>query len=425
MSASLPDQAAAYAAGAIVPVPAVAGHKRAQDAREIARQATELAAKRRAEGADRAQGKQKESNQEQDRIDEEADALLEADMDDTPIELGRQEERRAQQAPGKHGWLTVSIPEAERTPELKITRQQVKDALYMMLMELSDESRDGGAVEGVPEKPTGKDETKPKGPWFYEFESKEVVRAIVAEWGPMLVVEDEEGREVGCAITVCKDTSNREADSLASAAGFWGEVFIGKERAVKDENDARRVISEQLNVLVGKCKYSGAHRDSPAAKTKVSFSAELIPGQSPMSIKFPAVLKGKGAQGEIKNMTYRLEKGFFPTLCVRCHQKLKPDSECVVCERDREQKAYAKKMREAAMAAQRAKKAKAPTDPGKAKAQEEHQLRSQRERKRVAALCRAQNKCPFFQAGRCGYPIEGEGCRFGKHEKIEGAAGPA
>ena len=434
MGDALEDQVASYAAGAIVPAPRAAGSKRgAAVADAIAREATALAAKRRAAGQERTMEMPAQIAQPTAQVPTGEQAISTSPNEDTNDDLGvAQSEQdpmdeegpkaQAKQGPqGQTGWLTVSIPQEAREPEMQVTKSQVKDAVIMMLMELTDESREGGAVEGVPEKPKSKDDTKEKGPWFYEFENKNIVRTILGEWGHMLPVDTTEGQEVLCAITLCKDTANRDADSLAAAAGFWGEIFVGKEKAIHSKEAATKIVAEQLGVIVHRCKYPRNNLGSPPNKSKISFTAELMPGEDRNSKKLPAVLKGNDCNGNRQNMTYRIEKGYFPNLCNRCHQPIAEDADCAICKRDKDNKAYAKSAREKAMANHReskAKASKAPMDPAQAAAAKGHQEASQRARKATLKACRDNGICPFFHAGRCN---RGDTCPLGKHQRLPGA----
>ena len=58
--------------------------------------------------------------------------------------------------------LSVYVP---REPELKVTRLEVRDAISLALLELTEPTRDGGPVEGLPIKPYRVDERLPTGPW--------------------------------------------------------------------------------------------------------------------------------------------------------------------------------------------------------------------------------------------------------------------
>ncbi|KAL1520224.1 hypothetical protein AB1Y20_023694 [Prymnesium parvum] len=50
----------------------------------------------------------------------------------------------------KLGWLTVSCPANKQG---QLTFADVEDAISILLMDLTDESREGGAIEGIPTSP--------------------------------------------------------------------------------------------------------------------------------------------------------------------------------------------------------------------------------------------------------------------------------
>ncbi|KAL1524156.1 hypothetical protein AB1Y20_019065 [Prymnesium parvum] len=70
----------------------------------------------------------------------------------------------------KLGWLTVSCPANKQG---QLTFADVEDAISILLLDLTDESREGGAIEGiVPTSPRLVDDSIPAGPWFFGFENQ-------------------------------------------------------------------------------------------------------------------------------------------------------------------------------------------------------------------------------------------------------------
>ena len=68
----------------------------------------------------------------------------------------------------KMGWLTVSCP---ANTQGQLTCADVEDAISILPIDLTDESREGGAVEGVPTNPRLVDDSIQSGPWFFGFEN--------------------------------------------------------------------------------------------------------------------------------------------------------------------------------------------------------------------------------------------------------------
>ncbi|KAL1529187.1 hypothetical protein AB1Y20_000146 [Prymnesium parvum] len=64
----------------------------------------------------------------------------------------------------KLGWLTVSCPANKQG---QLTFADVEDAISIILLDLTDESREGGAIEGIPTSPRLVDDSIPAGPWFF------------------------------------------------------------------------------------------------------------------------------------------------------------------------------------------------------------------------------------------------------------------
>jgi len=62
----------------------------------------------------------------------------------------------------KMGWLTVSCP---ANTQGQLTFADVEDAISILLMDLTDESREGGAIDGVPTNPSLVDDSIQSGPY--------------------------------------------------------------------------------------------------------------------------------------------------------------------------------------------------------------------------------------------------------------------
>ncbi|KAL1524491.1 hypothetical protein AB1Y20_019385 [Prymnesium parvum] len=82
----------------------------------------------------------------------------------------------------KLGWLTVSCPANKQG---QLTFADVEDAISILLMDLTDESREGGAIEGIPTSPRLVDDSIPAGPWFFGFENQWTAMRIAEAPGPV------------------------------------------------------------------------------------------------------------------------------------------------------------------------------------------------------------------------------------------------
>ncbi|KAL1525507.1 hypothetical protein AB1Y20_020363 [Prymnesium parvum] len=86
----------------------------------------------------------------------------------------------------KMGWLTVSCP---ANTQGQLTFADVEDAISILLMDLTDESREGGAIEGVPTNPSLVDDSIKSGPWFFGFENHWVAMQIASAADGKLIVD--------------------------------------------------------------------------------------------------------------------------------------------------------------------------------------------------------------------------------------------
>ncbi|KAL1504219.1 hypothetical protein AB1Y20_010628 [Prymnesium parvum] len=106
----------------------------------------------------------------------------------------------------KMGWLTVSCP---ANTQGQLTFADVEDAISILLMDLTDESREGGAIDGVPTNPSLVDDSIQSGPWFFGFENQWIAMQIAAAADGKLIVDTADSS------LVCKLTTS-ERSSLAA-----------------------------------------------------------------------------------------------------------------------------------------------------------------------------------------------------------------
>ncbi|KAL1500640.1 hypothetical protein AB1Y20_013288 [Prymnesium parvum] len=95
------------------------------------------------------------------------------------------------------GWLTVSCP---ANTQGQLTFADVEDAISILLMDLTDDSREGGAIEGVPTNPRLVDDSIKSGPWFFGFDN---------QWIAMRIAEAADGKliiDTADSSLVCKRT---------------------------------------------------------------------------------------------------------------------------------------------------------------------------------------------------------------------------
>eukprot|EP00327_Prymnesium_parvum_P027243 CAMPEP_0195588920 /NCGR_PEP_ID=MMETSP0814-20130614/33374_1 /TAXON_ID=97485 /ORGANISM="Prymnesium parvum, Strain Texoma1" /LENGTH=275 /DNA_ID=CAMNT_0040727941 /DNA_START=685 /DNA_END=1513 /DNA_ORIENTATION=+ len=125
----------------------------------------------------------------------------------------------------KMGWLTVSCP---ANTQGQLTFADVEDAISILLMDLTDESREGGAIEGVPTNPSLVDDSIKSGPWFFGFENQWVAMQIAAAADGKLIVDTADSSLV-CNLTTLKTSKDEGAHRLFEASGFWMELYVPKE----------------------------------------------------------------------------------------------------------------------------------------------------------------------------------------------------
>ncbi|KAL1526598.1 hypothetical protein AB1Y20_015303 [Prymnesium parvum] len=125
----------------------------------------------------------------------------------------------------KMGWLTVSCP---ANTQGQLTFADVEDAISILLMDLTDESREGGAIEGVPTNPSLVDDSIKSGPWFFGFENHWVAMQIASAADGKLIVDTADSSLV-CNLTTLKTSKDEGAHRLFEASGFWMELYVPKE----------------------------------------------------------------------------------------------------------------------------------------------------------------------------------------------------
>jgi len=101
----------------------------------------------------------------------------------------------------------------------------VEDAISILLMDLTDESREGGAIKGVPTNPKLVDDSIQSGPWFFGFENQWVAMQIAAAADGKLIVDTADSSLV-CNLTTLKTSKDEGAHlwkiTKLSVYSFWG-----------------------------------------------------------------------------------------------------------------------------------------------------------------------------------------------------------
>ncbi|KAL1530006.1 hypothetical protein AB1Y20_000932 [Prymnesium parvum] len=120
----------------------------------------------------------------------------------------------------KMGWLTVSCP---ANTQGQLTFADVEDAISILLMDLTDDSREGGAIEGVPTNPRLVDDSIKSGPWFFGFDNQWIAMQIAAAADGKLIVDTADSSLV-CNLTTLKTSKDEGAHRLFEASGFWLEL---------------------------------------------------------------------------------------------------------------------------------------------------------------------------------------------------------
>ncbi|KAL1522486.1 hypothetical protein AB1Y20_017474 [Prymnesium parvum] len=121
----------------------------------------------------------------------------------------------------KMGWLTVSCP---ANTQGQLTFADVEDAISILLMDLTDDSREGGAIEGVPTNPRLVDDSIKSGPWFFGFDNQWIAMRIAEAADGKLIVDTADSSLV-CNLTTLKTSKDEGAHRLFEASGFWMELY--------------------------------------------------------------------------------------------------------------------------------------------------------------------------------------------------------
>ena len=284
---------AAYQAGAIVPVPATAGAKHGrQETQEIARQALELAAAKRSRAAPSAQAAQEQASQEEEEAataerrpaaapaaDKDEDLTSEDEQEGPNDEAPKSNPGKAAAGAGAVSWLTVSDAR-------EVTVTEISDALVLVGLELTDDTREGGAL-ALHTKALAICSDTPTGPHHFKYQGKDTASIILGEWGRVLVVDKTDGEEVACRLSVRTTLRDAGAYTMAAAAGFWGEIFTSKEIVVT-RAQGEILLSNQLGVMVTRCKWPRSKPGEPPKRHKMVFQAMPDPS-APATSNLPAV----------------------------------------------------------------------------------------------------------------------------------------
>jgi hypothetical protein len=312
----------------------------------------------------------------------------------------------------KLGWMRVNRGSAAKG---LIDSVAVTDAMNTLILDFSDEERPGGAIRGFPTAIAMAD-VRPDGPWWYAVQTVAGALLLVRTQGSALMVDTTEGGEHACSITIDSYTRDEIAITIADSNGFWGELFIGRSRAVASPEEAVAILTEQLRVLVTSAKWPRVEPGQPKNETKICFKALLQPGVEPLH---PPMLVARPPVGLAIPMRYRLQADYFPLVCGKCHFPLE-SCKCAhyaaqSAER-RDTRISRNNERRAGAAGGRGKGAgrgESSTAPRKTAAEK---IQERREKQYILDRCKAQHICPFFNVGSC---YHGADCK-NKHE----ASGP-
>mmetsp|Transcript_18856 Transcript_18856/g.47133 ORF Transcript_18856/g.47133 Transcript_18856/m.47133 type:complete len:421 (+) Transcript_18856:23-1285(+) len=309
----------------------------------------------------------------------------------------------------KMGWLTVSCP---ANTQGQLTFADVEDAISILLLDLTDESRESGALEGIPTSPKLIDDSHKEGPWFFGFENTWTAMRIAEAAQGKLVVDSGDVSLV-CNLTTLKTQKDEGAHRLFEASGFWMELYVPKEMIGHiNPRSAAELISNQMKVVITKCKWPSSLPGKPQKRNKFIVKAAAHPNKE-MSI--PATIQHrKMDQVLMTPMRYRIDPLKFPELCVKCHQ---PAGDSCLCTQAKANRAFAQQRRaERSIAAQNAKQAAA--GPSSMQGDIVAKLAKRRERAAKVAKCKLQRKCIFFNEPQ-GCKHGGSSCKEGAHELLD------
>jgi len=308
----------------------------------------------------------------------------------------------------KMGWLTVSCP---ANTQGQLTFADVEDAMSILLMDLTDESREGGAIEGVPTNPKLVDDSIPMGPWFFAFENQWIAMKIASAADGKLIVDTADSSLV-CNLTSLKTSKDEGAHRLFEASGFWMELYVPKDMIGHiNPRSAAELITNQMKVVVTKCKWPSSMPGQPPRRNKFIVKAAAHPTKV---MSTPATIQHRKLDQVLMTpMRYRIDPQKFPLLCIQCHQ---PAGEACLCAQAKASRAFAQQRRaERSIAAQHAK---ATAGPSVTHSDIAAKLAKRRERAAKVAKCKLQGKCIFFNEPQ-GCNHGGSSCKEGKHEFLD------
>mmetsp|Transcript_23537 Transcript_23537/g.56697 ORF Transcript_23537/g.56697 Transcript_23537/m.56697 type:complete len:418 (-) Transcript_23537:322-1575(-) len=309
----------------------------------------------------------------------------------------------------KVGWLTVSCP---ANTQGQLAFADVEDAISILLMDLTDEDREGGAIKGVPTSPKLVDDSAKDGPWFFGFDNQWIVMQIVEAAQGKMIVDAGESSLV-CNLTSLKTSKDEGAHRLFEAMGFWMELYVPKEMIGHiSPNTAAELISNQMKVVITKCKWPSSLPGKPQKRNKFIIKAAPHPNKV---MAIPATIQHRKLDQVLMTpMRYRIDPVKFPHLCMKCHQ---PSGDSCLCAQAKASRAFAQQRRaERSIAAQHAKQAAA--GPSTMQNDIAAKLAKRRERAAKVAKCKLQNKCIFFNEPQ-GCKHGGTSCKEGLHELLD------
>ncbi|KAL1496574.1 hypothetical protein AB1Y20_014179 [Prymnesium parvum] len=185
----------------------------------------------------------------------------------------------------KLGWLTVSCPANKQG---QLTFADVEDAISILLMDLTDESREGGAIEGVPTSPRLVDDSISAGPWFFGFDNQWIAMQVAAAADGKLIVDTADSSLV-CNLTTLKTSKDEGAHRLFEASGFWMELYVPKEMVGHiNPRTAAELISNQMKVVITKCKWPSSMPGKPQKRNKFIVKAAPHPSKE---MNIPATIQ--------------------------------------------------------------------------------------------------------------------------------------
>jgi len=309
----------------------------------------------------------------------------------------------------KMGWLTVSCP---ANTQGQLTFADVEDAMSILLMDLTDESREGGAIKGVPTNPKLVDDSIQSGPWFFAFENHWIAMQIASAADGKLIIDTADGSLI-CNVTTLKTSKDEGAHRLFEASGFWMELYVPKDMVGHiNPRSAAELISNQMKVVITKCKWPSSMPGKPQRRNKLIVKAAAHPSKV---MATPATIQHRKLDQVLMTpMRYRIDPIKFPQLCVKCHQ---PAGETCLCAQAKADRAFAQQRRaKRSIAAQHAKQAQAGSSTMDSDIAAK--IAKRRERAAKIAKCKLQNKCIFFNEAQ-GCKHNGPSCKEGAHEFLD------